>query len=180
MAEVLLEEDVPFIEEEMNEDIYGEDHGSNALIHNREQAEGIDNQQDTGEDRGLVLPVDAEKGVEYDQAMQTQCVRKHVFSLERERRFCPTRDSIGEGKLCDVCREADSQLCGCGRSVFLHCQHKCPEIVRHFTRQELGFIVFGLVLYVWDIVSDLMLAMEYFNQGDVIWGSLTLSFVLTA
>ncbi len=83
-------------------------------------------------------------------------------------------DKVGQ-EFCDsVCRNA-------GTCIFPHhCQHKCQFITRMFTPVSLIFLVLGLVLYLWDVISDLILAVEYFNQGDVIWGSLTLSFFVVA
>jgi len=39
-------------------------------------------------------------------------------------------------------------------------------------------LVFGIILYLVDIGSDIWAAVVYFQEGDQIWGSLTISFVL--
>lgn len=38
----------------------------------------------------------------------------------------------------------------------------------------------GLIFYVGDIVSDLLLSVQYFRSGHVTWAALTLVFVLIA
>jgi len=39
-------------------------------------------------------------------------------------------------------------------------------------------LVFGIVLYLMDIASDIWAAVAYFQEGHQIWGSLTVSFVI--
>ena len=41
-------------------------------------------------------------------------------------------------------------------------------------------IVFGIILYVVDVGSDIMAAVVYFQEGHRIWGSLTITFVVLA
>ncbi len=76
--------------------------------------------------------------------------------------------------------EALKGCCGDGSSSLGHCKHRCPKITALFSWRELAFLLLGLVLYLWDVVSDMVLATEYFNEGEIIWGSLTILFFLTA
>ncbi len=120
-----------------------------------------------------------------------ECVFGLVGSHCRSR-SCETEDvhcehMCSDWVRCEPCEnKVDQEFCGsrCNAGTcdlpMHHCQHKCPFTTRMFTQLSLVFHVLGLVLYVWDILSDLVLAGEYFNDGDVIWGSLTLAFFVVA
>jgi len=46
------------------------------------------------------------------------------------------------------------------------------------TLNILTVLVFGIVLYVTDVVTDIMAGVEHFQEGHPIWGSLTITFVV--
>ncbi len=80
---------------------------------------------------------------------------------------------------CHAC-ESTASSGGCSLCGARHCSHVCSFAQRMFGWPALILLFVGLVLFLWDVVSDLILAREYFRGGDVIWGSLTLALVIVA
>ena len=78
--------------------------------------------------------------------------------------------------ICDVCRRDIED----GVSDF-HAIGKCPVVENKISWVYFGFVVFGVVLYIVDIGTDLWLAVNYFRNGDIAWGSITLAiFIISA
>lgn len=54
-------------------------------------------------------------------------------------------------------------------------------VERYFGLLDILFVlVFGIVLYVVDVGSDVMAAVVYFQEGHRVWGSLTITFVVAS
>ncbi len=51
---------------------------------------------------------------------------------------------------------------------------------RRFTHLDAGFIVKGVVTYIFDVVTDIIACIRYFTVCDILWGVMTLVFVLMA
>ncbi len=96
---------------------------------------------------------------------------------------CPLMaNAVYTGRVCPPCVGRPDVFCKlCLRHPSqLHCAHKCPSVKHNFTWIALCLMVLGLVLYLWDTVSDIMLANEYFAEGEILWGGITLALVVVA
>lgn len=47
-----------------------------------------------------------------------------------------------------------------------------------YTKYNFALSVFGIIIYVTDLVADIVLSARYFRDGQYVFGVLTLSFVL--
>ena len=83
---------------------------------------------------------------------------------------------------CPNCQQ-DNVICGyCqedfeARFVDYHIIERCPKHSNKFGYLSLAFAVFGLGVYLFDVGSDINLIQDYFQSGNVVWGTLTVLVV---
>ncbi len=233
MAEALLVENIPFMDESFHDD----DQMNKPVRDTGNEAGGI-KQKETKEDEE-----DAPGRTEEEHVIDllnerpkkpagTYCWHctggKHHDYRSHPRRDCPAvKEARAAGRVCKICFEAklsvspdplrceDGNPCyykdcditethcshacadwdrcdacakkvdaepndACVRCWVHHCDHKCVFVTKLFARRSLGLLVVGLLLFLWDITSDMNLAVRYFRDGDVVWGGLTLALVIVA
>ncbi len=82
-------------------------------------------------------------------------------------------------KVCDDCMKAPCDPCteSPAEKKNHHCSHYCPVQLYTIGTPQLIMLAVGMILYIADVTSDLLLAHGYFKEGHYVWGGLTVTFV---
>ncbi|XP_019619890.1 PREDICTED: XK-related protein 6-like [Branchiostoma belcheri] len=65
-----------------------------------------------------------------------------------------------------------------GKGCCAGCRDKLSSLLKNFYVQVLIIVVFPLGLYLVDLLTDILLAVSYYNSRDYTWFGLTLAFIL--
>ncbi len=79
-------------------------------------------------------------------------------------------------RVCPRCKETWIKCKYCESEE--HCLDNCAAFKEKFEKSRLFFQVIGMILYIFEVGSDIILAIEYFSNGHPIWGSLTTMFIV--
>ncbi len=92
---------------------------------------------------------------------------------------CESRnEAAGLGKVCRQCK-IYKKWCKCNYCRKKdHCIDKCDAFQAKFGEPRITFLLIGLILYLFEVGSDIVLVLGYFESNNQIWGSLTLIFIL--
>ncbi len=107
-----------------------------------------------------------------------------INQRDREERMT-TQESIdinddSKAEDCDDCKKVQCEPCAeCPpeEKNNYHCPHYCKVNVYTIGIPQLIMLAIGVILYIVDVTSDLLLVHGYFKEGHYAWGGLTVTFV---